>query len=94
MLSLAGVVLAASMTVGQVDEETTPVAVPYQKWIRQWEGSWDVTFAHGVQMKTQIQLVAKGHAALILDDTDGVGVVGWHPDSKTLVATVYSPNGA
>jgi len=92
MLSVAALVLASSMVVGQAEGKD-----PHQQWIKYFAGSWAVTDQNGNTYDEPIGLASGGTALFgqgkLPDGVDYVRVLGWEADSKTLVETWYLSNG-
>jgi hypothetical protein len=67
----------------------------HQKWLKYFAGGWKAQYAAGHSTWYKNELVAGGHALLHVNPTDdGVFLIGWRPDTKTFVQTVYAADGA
>lgn len=67
---------------------------PHEKWLKYLEGGWKAEFAAGDTAWVKNEFVADGRALFNVNPTrGGVSLMGWRPDTKTLVQTIYSAKG-
>lgn len=66
---------------------------PYQKWLKYMQGDWDVALADGRETVFHQKLVAGGRALINQPDDGALMLTGWRPDNKTVLQTVYTPEG-
>jgi hypothetical protein len=102
MLSVAALVMASSMVVGQTPKAEIPKEVlkSFEFYIGEWTGEWKKGDATGT-MTMSVKWAPGNHCTIAhyeFTSPDGVLhgllVSGWNPEKKRVVDTAYESNGS
>ena len=90
------VALAIAICSGIVGSSAT-ANEPHEAWMRLVVGKWSAEGTDGRKWQVELKPVLDGKAATVAvensDGTSGYGLIGWEPDTKSLVETGYGSDG-